>query len=95
MGKSSKIKFDLGLSMGSGESELFQKSLEPKISIDRLTFSEPNCPENFYWDGFRNFELSESRSVPNCSELYRTKKPKLSTISHQQYLLAVNNSLVK
>ena len=63
-----------------------RKSPEPKIFVDRLTFSEPNCPENFYWDGSGDNEFSEPRTELNHPELLWTEEPKPEPIIYYIYL---------
>ena len=70
--------------MGHGNTELIRK-IEPKLSrtentVDFLTLSEPNRTEKIFWYGFGSYMLSIPRTVPNCTELYRTEEPKLEPI---------------
>ena len=67
--------------MGHGNTELIRKT-EPKLSrtentVDFLTLSEPNRTGKIFWYGSGSYMLSIPRTVPNCTELYRTEEPKL------------------
>ena len=77
--------------MGHGNTELIRKT-EPKLSrientVDFLTLSEPNHTGKFFWYGSGSYMLSIPRTVPNCTELYRTEEPKLEPIILYIYIL--------